>query len=73
MKKVSFRSVLMTLLIAASLSSYLFLQSIEISEADIQAIESYEEEQEKAAFPEIELMKKVLKITKTIIPTIPSE
>ena len=73
MKKVNFRSALIALLVITSLSSYLYLQSIEIEESEVQATEIYKSEEEQAAFPEIELVKKVLEISKTIIPAIPSE
>ncbi len=76
MKKVSLPMVVWGLLIAASLSSYLFLASekCENAAASTSTTEAVQSENEleakdaKVILPDIALVKKVLNITKIVLP-----
>ena len=73
MKKVNFRFLFTSLLVAVSFSSYVFLQTVEVIEIEQQTTEIYEEDHSEAVFPDVELVKKVIEVGKMIIPAIPNE
>jgi len=70
MKKVNYRSIFMVLLVAASLASYTFLSSVQTNilketKAEIESVE-VKEPSSKLFMPDVELMKKVLEISKAV-------
>jgi hypothetical protein len=76
MKKVSTRTVLFVLLIAASLSSYIFLSTRAdthtASEAELikeATVNEGTEAQEEIVLPDVRLLKKAIETGKRLVPT----
>jgi hypothetical protein len=69
MKNLNARTVLIILLVIASLSSYIFLQteSSKITTEHIESVEPEIEEQSKIFLPDVELVKKVIHVSRTIL------
>ena len=78
MKKQTTRTVLIALVVLASLVSYIYLNTVEVKTVNTsdqyQLIESDEELQEEAAantrllLPDVEVIKKVIETGKSLIP-----
>ena len=69
MKNLNARTVLLSLLIIASLSSYIFLQteSVKIVSENIEIIEAEKTEKSQIYLPDVEMVKKVIQLTKTFL------
>ncbi len=73
MKYIKFRSVLWTLLVAFSLCSYFYLNSVSVENVEEYVVEesSFENpdgDETKILFPDIALIKKIIDLTKMVIP-----
>jgi hypothetical protein len=79
MNKLKIRSLIWGILITASLLSYLYLNSpyvkdyvsnsLTISQTETEATEEEMEQESKIFLPDIALAKKLLDITKTLLPS----
>ena len=71
MKKVNYRSIIMAVLMVASLSSYIYLTSVKFSnKADIGIEFKIDDAKEKEAeiyMPDVELVKKIFSIGKAVM------
>ncbi len=73
MKNINFRSVFWLFLIAFSLCSYFYLNTVSVENAEGYAIEepTFENpdgEEAKVIFPDIALIKKIIDLSKMVIP-----
>ena len=71
MKKVNFRSFLMTFLIVTSFASYIFLNVVHFKNVEATALQSKniktENEEVRVFMPDVELVKKIVTITKAVL------
>jgi len=69
MKNLNTRTVLLTLLVIASLSSYIFLQteSSKVTSDNIEEIEMDNKDQSHIYLPDVELVKKVIQVSKALL------
>lgn len=73
MKKVNIQSIVWAFLIAASISSYTYLSFQAygpqgVCNASTHKLEKIEEQEVKVILPDIALVKKILNVTKIVIP-----
>ncbi len=76
MKKINTRTVLVALLMVASLCSYIYLNTVEFSTESASAVQTEEEESEmfsdtpqEMVLPDVQLLRKVIESGKRLLPT----
>jgi len=68
MKKYSIRSILLLLLVVSSLSSYVFLNTVSSSNTPNNGVTEIEETtSQQIVLPDIELVKKLVEVGKTVL------